>query len=422
MNRAQGISQPDQRSHNLALLASAIVHAHEPVTRSDLADNSGLTRPTVTRLVDQLLNYGICSQDASLPGNRGRPRVPLRAAARTYVAIGVEITDDCVSACVVDLSGQTVGETIHEMEPLTLGADRALIEVSGIINTLAFRSAHSDMHVVGVGIGVPGLVDAADGCVRLAPRLKWRDLDVKSKLALEGPAAEAHLYIGNEASLAAAGEAVVRRQQGLSGDFILVSGHEAIGAATVENGSVSGGRHGWAGELGHVKIGSGQQCSCGAVGCVEAVVGRAAIMRNAGLTPNTPMGVLYTALQRKEPKAVEAVRTAGLALGRALSSYLNVVDVTEVVFAGEFIPMWPYTGSYVTDEIARSALAASLSRVSLSTALGPRHLSAYGAAWWELDRLLAQPQLWISLDTHASWQANRARSTARLVPANALDN
>jgi glucokinase len=126
----------------------------------------------------------------------------------------------------------------------------------------------------GVGVIVPGLVDAAAGVARYAENLGWRDVPFAARLAeaTGRPVAFDH-------DVRAAGAAEQRFGAGRGHqDVAFVPIGTGIAAALVLDGRPYAGG-GWAGEIGHIDVGSGRPCPCGATGCLETVASAAAIAR-----------------------------------------------------------------------------------------------------------------------------------------------
>src|SRR5262249_45501385 len=132
----------------------------------------------------------------------------------------------------------------------------------------------------------------------------------------------------NEANLAALGELWFGEGPEL-GSYIHVSGEIGIGAGIVVDGEVFRGAHGFAGELGHVRVDPGGPAGAGGGrGCLEQVAGQEAILRAAGIDeatatspagPDGPLSELVARLERRDDCALAAVRRAGEALGHALA-------------------------------------------------------------------------------------------------------
>src|SRR5690606_27433529 len=90
-----GASQSAMREHNLGLVLEQIVDATEPVSRADLAVGTGLTRATVSALVDLLVSARMVDElEPVARRTAGRPAVPLVPARGTIVGIGLEANVD----------------------------------------------------------------------------------------------------------------------------------------------------------------------------------------------------------------------------------------------------------------------------------------------------------------------------------------
>src|SRR5699024_7988521 len=90
-----GARQETLRESNLLLITEEIFASTEPMSRADLAIRTGMTRSTVSRLVDDLLAAGIVREGSPMAGGtRGRPAVPLTPARKTLLGLGVEVNVD----------------------------------------------------------------------------------------------------------------------------------------------------------------------------------------------------------------------------------------------------------------------------------------------------------------------------------------
>jgi hypothetical protein len=148
VSTSQPIQQRSLRQHNLAVVARTVVDAAGPLSRAGVAAATGLTRGTVSALVDRLLAAGILIE---LPPVRqvraGRPAVPLAPARRTIVGLGLEVNVDYLGARIVDLTGDTVDEIVvpgdfHGSDP---GA--TLARLGGLARDLVDRAATAGLRV-----------------------------------------------------------------------------------------------------------------------------------------------------------------------------------------------------------------------------------------------------------------------------------
>ena len=118
-------------------------------------------------------------------------------------------------------------------------------------------------------------------------------------------------------------------------------------------------------------------------------------MASAGFAPSDPVGALFAALRRKDPTATRAVRAAGDALGSAIATYLNLVDVPVVVLGSLLERLFPHLEPAISQQIRDRVLSAEWAPVDVLPArIGP-HAVCEGAAWRILDGFIQRPDAWI---------------------------
>ena len=121
MSASLPAGQHTVRRHNLALVLRTVA-ADEPVSRARIAARTGLTRGTVSSLVEELLAAGLVAELAAARGGPGRPANPLQLNRSGPGGLGVEIGVDAVGACVVDLTGAVRARRIAASDHRTHGA------------------------------------------------------------------------------------------------------------------------------------------------------------------------------------------------------------------------------------------------------------------------------------------------------------
>jgi predicted NBD/HSP70 family sugar kinase len=387
--------QATLRDANLRLVLSTVLAAAEPVSRAGVAAGTELTRSTVSRLVDELVAAGLVDELEPAPAaGRGRPGTPLVGGHRVG-ALGLQVNPGFSAVRVVDLRGRVVGE--HHERGGHAGSDPSatLRRLAGEARGLR-RVLPAELRFVGAGLALPGIVSTADARVHRAPNLGWSDVDVPAVLgrrALGG----LPLLVGNEADLAA--RTVAETAPGRPGqlaDFVYVSGEVGIGGAAVLGGRVFAGRHGWAGEIGHVAVDpAGPACSCGSSGCLEQYAGRRAMLRRAGLRPRVSMARLAERVAGGDAAARAAVDEAARALGVALSSVLNVLDISTVVLGGHLAETAGLLRPVLEEQLRRRVLSASWLPPAVEVAGPDDAPGATGAAFAVLDGVLGHPAGWV---------------------------
>jgi predicted NBD/HSP70 family sugar kinase/biotin operon repressor len=390
----------EMRDRNRALVLEAVAR-HEPVTRAQLAARTGLTKSSVSSIVQELRSAGlVVEQGAQRASDLGRPGTALTLARDGLAGLGLEVNVDYLAACVVDLARRTRVQFVEVGD--NRGRDPAAVaELLARLATSAVAAAGTQgLTISATCVAVPGLVDQETGTVTLAPNLDWDGVPLRRLLAGRVPAALSPVLVENEANVAALGELWFGDGAGL-GDYVLISGEVGVGAGIVVGGQLFRGAHGHAGELGHTTLEpDGPVCACGGRGCLELFCGQEAILRRAGLDPavststgraDGPLSKLIGQLDAGDRRALDALEVAGRSLGMATASLVKLVDPDTVVLGGVYAALAPW----LRDSFQRALLAgipmtrAAPPRIAIS-ALGP-DAAARGAAGLVTASMLAHP-------------------------------
>lgn len=253
------------------------------------------------------------------------------------------------------------------------------------------------MDCIGIGMGVPGPV-LKSGYVKVCVNLGWKDSYPGRELSdiLGGIA----VYLGNDANVAALGEAWQGAAKDAQ-DAVLVTIGTGVGSGIIIDGKIVVGRHGLAGELGHIHVEDNEtkQCNCGAYGCLEQVASATGIVRLAekalkndkgsSLLQNiekiTAKDVLDSAKSGDEV-AMEVVQKVSAYLGVAISEVALTVDPDVIVIGGGVSK----AGSFLVDLINKEYLkytTLSDERAEIVLAMLGNDAGIYGAAKLALDAL-----------------------------------
>lgn len=422
-----GARQETLRESNLLLITDEIFSAPQPLSRADLSIRTGMTRSTVSRLVDDLLSAGIVREGSPIVGGtRGRPAVPLLPARRTLAGLGVEINVEFMAARVLDLTGAVLAEEIIDGDFRSSDPTEVLPRVGEMARRVSREARGLGSTVVGTVLALPGLVSTAGDHLLLAPNLGWRDLDAISLMTGAGAAQAPQsadvaqnneiredfggfVAVANEAKLAALSiaqelTAVDREEQ----TFLYVSARLGVGAAAVVDGVVDAGPRGWAGEIGHITVQpDGPRCGCGAHGCLEVYAGKRALLANAGLQPPVSARTLSEMADQDADAGAQiraALDRAGWALGVALSGALNVLDIQDVVLGGEFGPLADHLRPRIETELGERVLAAQWSSFRVREPGEWEHNAApatTGGALRALRAVVDAPQYWVPQEESA---------------------
>lgn len=385
-------TQDDVRRHNLARLLGRL-HESGAASRSELVAHTGLNRSTVGVLVSELAEAGLVVEGAGTAGQVGRPSLVVQPAPESAVAVAFDLRVERTVVAVVGLGGRVLyrREQRHRRSKYTpAAAVRNLVALT----RQALLKAPIGSAWVGVGVGVPGIVDHTGGRVRLAPNLGWVDVPL-GELLSDALTAEFGLIpaviISNDADLGALAEHV--RGIGSScRNLIYISAEVGIGGGVIIDDRVMAGAGGYGGEVGHMVVNpEGVRCRCGATGCWETEIGRDAIVRAAGMAGDD-LEVLdvIAAAAAGNAKARRAITGVGEWLGLGLANLVNLFDPEIIVLGGHLGPLLPLVREPVFRRV-QGALPAVREEVRVEMAsMGPDS-TVLGAAESAFAAVLADP-------------------------------
>jgi predicted NBD/HSP70 family sugar kinase len=247
-----------------------LIRDEGPISRSELARLLQLSPPTITRIVNPLIDAGLVIEGNHGDSKRGRRPILLELNHRASLVIGVYVHQNMVGA-LADLNGEILERRSLPSIPGEAGIQR-LIE---LIEELHHASTQFGAPVRGVGIGAPAVTLAQEGVVTWAPVLGWRDLPLKQRLA---EALKLPVFVENEVNLIALGESWRGAGRGVR-NLICVSLGAGIGAGIILNGQLYRGSHDAAGEIGYIIPNErylGQQYDN--YGCLESLAGSTGIL------------------------------------------------------------------------------------------------------------------------------------------------
>ncbi len=235
------------------------------------------------------------------------------AAMRT--AIGVDLGGSHVTAAVVTEDGAIQRQHEEDLEDLKFGSVIAALE------TVIASALKDATNPVGIGIGSPGNIDAANGAVLYSPNFEWHDVPLRDTIASKF---SIPVFVANDARCATLGEYAFGTGK-LAKDFVLLTLGTGIGGGIVARGELLLGNRWGAGEIGHHQIRpiDGFVCGCGKIGCFEAQASGTGLIRHAfAVAPSFPRSELLDVSRAKlSSKKIRRAAQAGDA--HAMAAWKN---------------------------------------------------------------------------------------------------
>jgi glucokinase len=260
-------------------------------------------------------------------------------------AIGVDLGGTAIKVGVVDKEGKILKKTA--VDTFARGGPDVIIHQ--IEKGIDMVTADYEKEIAGIGIGSPGVVIKKKGTVENPPNFSnWEKVHlgkiIEKRYNLK-------TYVENDANAAAIGELIFGAGAGIL-NFIMITLGTGVGGGIIINGKIYRGETGAAGELGHIIINAdGNRCNCGGFGCVETYVGcNYLIERVSKELQNHPESKIFEILDNNlthlSPKIINDAALAGdefagsvilefgKHLGYALTSVVNILDISTIIIGG----------------------------------------------------------------------------------------
>ncbi|MDN4609384.1 ROK family transcriptional regulator [Arthrobacter burdickii] len=310
-----------------------ILRDGRPRTRTELAEQMGLARSTVTLRLEALMELGLVGfiDDPVSTGGRPSSRIALRAGRK--VVLGVDIGASHLRVAVTDLTGHRLHEAERTMA-VALGPHLVLQAVVELATGLLEESGRALTDLLAIGIGVPGPVEHRTGRPINPPIMpRWNGFDVPGYL-------QDHFHVpvlvDNDVNIMALGERNVAWPN--VDNLIYVKVATGIGSGIVSSGMLQRGADGVAGDIGHIRVhnGTGVPCHCGNKDCLEAVASGPAVaskLRALGSDARTSEDVVRL-VGAGNTEAAHAVRQAGRDVGEVLSACVSLINPSVIVIGG----------------------------------------------------------------------------------------
>ncbi|WP_165972053.1 ROK family glucokinase [Paenibacillus piri] len=264
---------------------------------------------------------------------------------RIYYA-GIDIGGTNIKAALVDQQG---GIAAKLETPTSLnGYSEVCTQIVGLIGRLKATTGNAGMTVQGIGIGVPGYIDPANGFVNESPNLGWSNVALKEHMqSLTG----LPVLVENDANTAALGELWQGAGSDVN-DLVMITLGTGVGCGIVIDRKVVHGSQGFAGEIGHMKVKpkTGIACVCGKKGCLETTSSGLAIIRESKkavqlnkktalreefqATGDLSVKQIFDAARNNDRVAMEIISEAAFYLGVALANTANLINPQKVIVGG----------------------------------------------------------------------------------------
>lgn len=373
-----------------------------PMSRLEISQHSRLSPATITNVVNDLLKEDIVIETGLVESEGGRPRTILAVNPQHGYFIGVDLGETHVQLDLFDLHMTKQKTARYLVAPQDNSPEQFIRHiVNGLDELLKTEGLKPEM-ILGVGVGLPGLVERGGKYNVSSPIWKWENVPfgemLRSRITLP-------VFLDNGAKAMALAETWFGAGRGYQNLIVVLLG-TGIGSGIITHGSLYRGPTNSAGELGHtVIVLDGRSCRCGSRGCLEAYAGAPGMIATLhDLAPDSPLlrtndedddqlailNNLVAAIEQGDPTAIETVRATAYYLSAAIANVVNLFN-PEMIVVGGWVGL--QIGSaildYLREYVDQYALPPLRKVVQIEISQLGQDAICMGAACLVLDQFLA---------------------------------
>jgi glucokinase-like ROK family protein len=294
------IEIPDFQGNLNKIKVLQLIRNQQEITRAEIIQKTGLSAPTVTRIVESLVQLNLIQTDRVGSSVGGRPPQLIHFRAKENYVVGIDLGATFIRSALSNLDGEFLFE-IHVPTNLKKGFAGVMDQVGELIGKLSERARQKSVSIWGIGIAVCGMINKNSGIVEYSPIFGWRNVNIQEALSKY---TNLKISIGNVTQLIALGELLYGVGKNYS-NFICLNLGYGIGAGIISDGKLFGGADGIAGEVGHMVVdrSSTRKGQEGVAGTLEALASGYGIADIAHEMAKTNPGSVLSAI---EPEEIDA--------------------------------------------------------------------------------------------------------------------
>jgi len=311
-----------------------LIHQRGPLSRAQLARESGLSKPTVSVALSELIEAGLVREMGRSRSRRGPSAVLYEVDPTAGRVVGIDVGRYWVRAAIADITGAIIARRDERARVRSAGS--LIGQIGEIAHHLAGEAGLPWSEVTHATVGSPGVFDPGRDLVALAPSLPgWGRHGLAEAV---GEVLGTKVSFENDVNLAALGEREVGHGRGVR-NFVYLSVGTGVGMGLVLNGELYRGQTGAAGEIAYMPIGDGdpRDPATQRRGAFEEAASAAAIVRRArslGVTPPLTAKNVFTAARRGDRLALRVVEEEAARLAVGIATVAPLLDPEVIILGG----------------------------------------------------------------------------------------
>ncbi len=353
-----------------------LIRNEKEITRAKILQQTGLSAPTVTRIVESLVQMNLVQTDSIGLSGGGRPPQLVRFSSKENYVIGIDIDATLIRAALSNLAGEFIFE-IHIPTNVKDGFDEVMLQVGNMIEKLSDRACKKKFRLWGVGIAVSGMVNKNSGIIEYSPIFNWKNVNICEALSKY---TSLNITLGNVVDLVAVGELLYGVGKAYK-NFICLNLGYGIGAGIIIDGKLFSGTDGFAGEIGHIVVDKNSQRKGkeGIAGTLEALASGYGIaeiaQEQARLDEKSNLHSIdagkidaarvFELAKNGDPLSTEIIKAATTYLSICIDTLIKLFNTECIVLYGELVECAPDLVEKINTELRQYSMSAISRRVAV---------------------------------------------------------
>ncbi|MBE9912530.1 ROK family transcriptional regulator [Paenibacillus donghaensis] len=324
-----------------------MIKNNPPLSRAEIARLTGMSPTTISRIVSDLFHLDFMHEIEQETSSVGRKAVLLQVNPRSVLSVGVEIDKTMIRIGVIDLDGKVIGSRTIERQK-NEAAEATLGNIAAGINELIEAEDFDRRRIVGIGVGLPGIIDYASGTAVLSAQLGWKQTDIAGILKkLTG----LEVAVDNELKVKSLAEHMYGAAKG-SSRSVLIGFGSGVGSSLIIDGEIYRGESNSAGEIGHTVVDPGGiLCECGKVGCLQTYIAEASLLEQSNkIKPIANLDELFQARRDGEFWAASIIDRAMTFIAVTISNIACMYNPDTVILTGKLVERFSEVREFIADK------------------------------------------------------------------------
>ncbi|MBS2212684.1 ROK family transcriptional regulator [Carboxylicivirga mesophila] len=370
------------------------------ISRAEIVKKTGLSAPTITRIVDSLIKTEQLAEQIGIGESKGgRPPMIVRFKGEDSYVIGIDWGRTHIYGILSDLNGNTLfAQDIKTNQ--TDGFESDLKLVSKITEKLIFKSGIDKRKLRGIGVAAAGFVNNKTDVIEYSPNFNWENVDIRKPLA---ELFQVPVIVDNVSRVMARGELMYGVGDKFK-DFVFINIGYGIGSGIIHKGQAFFGFEGIAGEIGHTRIHSdaaaGLICACGKLDCLECYAsgrGISSLAENklkyyphSSLNGLSELSTQHIAEEAKkgDELALYLFNQAADYLGMSIAAVANLLNPQVIVLGGKVSNAGSFFTERVRSVFQREVIQQSSRRIEIVQSKLSNEAAVIGAVSLILNEVL----------------------------------